>query len=85
MYIETIKLACLLEIVWLKIGDVTHKIGQCSSGVSIVESESESEVGGVTIELEIQWDGNQNITLDVKTKLGVGLSIQVRAQNIAYP
>ena len=33
------------------------------------------------MELEMQWDGNPNIVLDVKTRLGVGLPIQV---NIYY-
>ncbi|KAL5559763.1 hypothetical protein UlMin_035974, partial [Ulmus minor] len=50
------------------------------TGVSIVESESDA--GGVTMELEMQWDGNQSITLDVKTRLGVGLPIQVK--NIGF-
>ena len=44
-------------------------------GVSVVEGESES--GGVTMELEMQWDGNPDIVLDVKTRVGVGLPIQV--------
>ena len=42
-------------------------------GVSILEGDAE----GVTMELEMQWDGNPNIELDVKTRVGVGLPIQV--------
>lgn len=29
------------------------------------------------MELELQWDGNPNIVLDIKTKVGVALPIQV--------
>lgn len=29
------------------------------------------------MELEVQWDGNPNIVLDVKTRVGVKLPIQV--------
>ncbi|KAM6544008.1 hypothetical protein CsatB_008455 [Cannabis sativa] len=50
------------------------------TGVSIVEGESECR--GVTLELEIQWDGNPNIVLDVKTRVGVKLPIQVK--NIGF-
>lgn len=42
-------------------------------GVSIIEGDAK----GITMELEMQWDGNPNIELDVKTKVGVGLPIQV--------
>lgn len=31
------------------------------------------------MELELQWDGNPNIVLDVKTRVGVALPIQVLA------
>ncbi|GAV60535.1 C2 domain-containing protein, partial [Cephalotus follicularis] len=50
------------------------------TGVSIIESESGS--GGVTMELEMQWDGNPNIVLDINTKVGVALPIQVK--NIGF-
>lgn len=50
------------------------------TGVSILESKSEAD--GVTMELEIQWDGNPSIVLDVKTRLGVALPIQVK--NIGF-
>ncbi|KAF3447091.1 hypothetical protein FNV43_RR12271 [Rhamnella rubrinervis] len=50
------------------------------TGVSIVDEESNS--GAVTMELEMQWDGNPNIVLDVKTRVGVGLPIQVK--NIGF-
>lgn len=43
------------------------------SGVSIVEDDG----SGITMELELQWDGNPNIVLDIRTKLGVALPIQV--------
>uniref|UniRef100_A0A5B6ZBU4 Putative synaptotagmin-5-like n=1 Tax=Davidia involucrata TaxID=16924 RepID=A0A5B6ZBU4_DAVIN len=48
------------------------------TGVSIIEGDA----GGVTMELEMQWDGNPNIVLDIKTKVGVGLPIQVK--NIGF-
>lgn len=43
------------------------------SGVAIIEDESE----GVTMELEMNWDGNPSIILDIKTRLGVSLPVQV--------
>ncbi|KAE8056343.1 hypothetical protein FH972_013124 [Carpinus fangiana] len=46
------------------------------TGVSIIESESDAQ--GVTMELEMQWDGNQNIKLDIKTRVGVSLPVQVK-------
>lgn len=42
-------------------------------GVSIIE-DGES---GITMELEMNWDGNPSIILDIKTRLGVSLPIQV--------
>ncbi|KAG2700190.1 hypothetical protein I3760_07G220900 [Carya illinoinensis] len=50
------------------------------TGVSVIESESDSH--GVTLELEMQWDGNPNITLDIKTRVGVALPVQVK--NIGF-
>ncbi|CAI0629423.1 unnamed protein product [Linum tenue] len=44
------------------------------TGVSILESDS----SGITMELEMNWDGNPNIVLDVKTRLGVSLPVQVK-------
>ncbi|GLT72996.1 hypothetical protein SLA2020_448860 [Shorea laevis] len=41
------------------------------TGVAIIESESDTR--GVTMELEMQWDGNPNIKLDIKTRVGVAL------------
>lgn len=29
------------------------------------------------MELELQWDGNPSIVLDIKTKLGIALPVQV--------
>ncbi len=29
------------------------------------------------MELEMQWDGNPNIKLDIKTRVGVALPVQV--------
>ncbi|MFS7913509.1 putative synaptotagmin-like mitochondrial-lipid-binding domain-containing protein [Helianthus anomalus] len=42
-------------------------------GVSIIEGADE----GITMELEMNWDGNPSIILDIKTRLGVGLPVQV--------
>ncbi|XAR69393.1 hypothetical protein NMG60_11000946 [Bertholletia excelsa] len=44
------------------------------TGVSIVEDDAM----GVTMELEMQWDGNPKIVIDVKTKVGVVLPIEVK-------
>lgn len=44
-----------------------------SLGVSIIENGED----GVTMELEMNWDGNPNIVLDIKTRFGVGLPVQV--------
>ncbi|XP_058115645.1 synaptotagmin-5 isoform X2 [Magnolia sinica] len=48
------------------------------TGVTILEDGSE----GITMELEVQWDGNPSIVLDIKTRVGVALPIQVK--NIAF-
>ncbi|RZC53870.1 hypothetical protein C5167_012727 [Papaver somniferum] len=48
------------------------------TGVSIIEDGED----GITMELEMQWDGNPSIVLDIKTKLGVSLPIQVK--NIGF-
>ncbi|KAK9279953.1 hypothetical protein L1049_013637 [Liquidambar formosana] len=50
------------------------------TGVSIIEDECDD--GGITMELEIQWDGNPSIILDIKTRVGVGLPVQVK--NIGF-
>uniref|UniRef100_A0A2N9FT74 C2 domain-containing protein n=1 Tax=Fagus sylvatica TaxID=28930 RepID=A0A2N9FT74_FAGSY len=50
------------------------------TGVSIIESESDAR--GVTMELEMQWDGNPNIALDIKTRVGLALPVQVK--NIGF-
>lgn len=42
-------------------------------GVSILDDEGE----GVTMELEMNWDGNPSIILDIKTRLGLSLPVQV--------
>ncbi|KAI3513819.1 hypothetical protein L1887_12002 [Cichorium endivia] len=44
------------------------------TGVSVIEDEND----GITLELEMNWDGNPSIILDVKTRLGVGLPVQVK-------
>ncbi|KAM7459518.1 hypothetical protein LguiA_036512 [Lonicera macranthoides] len=44
------------------------------TGVSIVEGDSEA----ITMELELQWDGNPSIILDIVTRVGVRLPIQVK-------
>lgn len=43
-------------------------------GVSILDDEGE----GVTMELEMNWDGNPSIILDIKTRLGLSLPVQVK-------
>ncbi|KAF8400599.1 hypothetical protein HHK36_013898 [Tetracentron sinense] len=48
------------------------------TGVSIIEDGG----GGITMELELQWDGNPSIILDIKTRLGVVLPVQVK--NIGF-
>ncbi|CAL0305722.1 unnamed protein product [Lupinus luteus] len=50
------------------------------TGISIVEEDSGAN--GVTMELEMQWDGNPNIVLDIKTRVGVVLPVQVK--NIGF-
>lgn len=44
-----------------------------SLGVSIVEDGGD----GITMDLEMNWDGNPSIILDIKTRLGVALPVQV--------
>ncbi|KAI3687122.1 hypothetical protein L1987_80813 [Smallanthus sonchifolius] len=43
------------------------------TGVSV----NEGIPGEIAMELEMQWDGNPNVVLDIVTKLGVALPIQV--------
>ncbi|KAE8674413.1 Synaptotagmin-4 [Hibiscus syriacus] len=59
----------------MKFGKLTlGTIAPQFTGVSIVESESDE--GGITMELEIKWDGNPNIVLNINTRLGVSLPVQ---------
>uniref|UniRef100_A0A7N0TZC8 Uncharacterized protein n=1 Tax=Kalanchoe fedtschenkoi TaxID=63787 RepID=A0A7N0TZC8_KALFE len=44
------------------------------TGVSIIEDAGD----GITLELEMNWDGNPNIVLDIKTRLGMALPVQVK-------
>uniref|UniRef100_A0A0E0DJ34 C2 domain-containing protein n=1 Tax=Oryza meridionalis TaxID=40149 RepID=A0A0E0DJ34_9ORYZ len=44
------------------------------TGVSIIENDE----SGIVMELEMNWDANPSIILDVKTRLGVSLPIQVK-------
>ncbi|CAJ1937835.1 unnamed protein product [Sphenostylis stenocarpa] len=44
--------------------------------VTIVEEHSGPD--GVTMDLEMQWDGNPNIVLDIKTRVGVRLPVHVK-------
>ncbi|KAL1127945.1 hypothetical protein V6Z11_A13G213800 [Gossypium hirsutum] len=46
------------------------------TGVSIVESESGA--GGITMELELKWDGNPKIVLNINTRLGVSLLVEMK-------
>ncbi|KAJ8641266.1 hypothetical protein MRB53_017960 [Persea americana] len=48
------------------------------TGVAIVEDGD----SGITMELEMQWDGNPSIILDIKTRVGVALPVQVK--NIGF-
>ncbi|XP_061341048.1 synaptotagmin-4-like isoform X2 [Gastrolobium bilobum] len=50
------------------------------TGISIIEEDSGPN--GVTMEFEMQWDGNPNIVLDIKTRVGVVLPVQVK--NIGF-
>ncbi|KAM7490068.1 hypothetical protein LguiA_032989 [Lonicera macranthoides] len=47
------------------------------TGVSVIDGDD----GAITMELDFQWDGNPNITLDIKTRVGVGLPIQLYIVN----
>ncbi|CAA7397816.1 unnamed protein product [Spirodela intermedia] len=49
------------------------------TGITIIENKGRD---GITMELELQWDGNPSIILDIQTKLGVSLPIQVK--NVAF-
>ncbi len=51
-----------------------------SLGVSIIEN-GES---GITMELEMNWDGNPSIVLDIKTRVGLALPVQVMLNVAAY-
>ncbi|KAK3438136.1 hypothetical protein EUGRSUZ_C02757 [Eucalyptus grandis] len=46
------------------------------TGIWIVDAESKG--GQVTMELEMQWDGNPRIELDIRTRVGVGLPVEVK-------
>ena len=48
-------------------------------GVSIIEDGG----SGITMELEMNWDGNPSIILDIKTRLGVSLPVQVKKIRIS--
>ncbi|KAL6502094.1 Synaptotagmin-5 [Orobanche gracilis] len=48
------------------------------TGVSIIDGEPNE----IIMELDLQWDGNPNIVLDIKTRVGVALPIQVK--NIGF-
>lgn len=45
------------------------------TGISIIENNNES---GIVMELEMNWDANPSIILDIRTRLGVGLPVQVK-------
>ncbi|XP_040365587.1 synaptotagmin-4 isoform X2 [Rosa chinensis] len=46
------------------------------TGISLVESECGA--GGVTMEFEIQWDGDPDIVIDINTRVGLALPVQVK-------
>lgn len=49
-------------------------------GVSIIEDGAD----GITLELELQWDGNPSIILDINTRLGVALPVQVFCNSFVF-
>ncbi|KAL9313270.1 hypothetical protein ACSQ67_018722 [Phaseolus vulgaris] len=51
------------------------------TGVTIVEEDSGPD--GVTMDIEMQWDGNPNIVLDIKTRVGVVLPVQLRLLSVS--
>lgn len=44
-------------------------------GISIIEEDSGPN--GATMEFDLQWDGNPDIVLAIKTKVGIVLPVQV--------
>jgi len=60
-------LSSIWKIGWPRISGVP--------GIWIVDAESKG--GQVTMELEMQWDGNPRIELDIRTRVGVGLPVEV--------
>ncbi|XP_068641603.1 synaptotagmin-5-like [Aristolochia californica] len=50
------------------------------TGIAILEDGKDGK--GITMELELQYDGNPSIILDIRTRLGVALPVQVK--NIAF-
>ncbi|CAN6459589.1 unnamed protein product [Victoria cruziana] len=59
--------------IWPYVSEFIHVL-YVSTGVSIIEDGK----SGITMELEMQWDGNPSIILDVRTRVGVSLPIQVK-------
>ncbi|KZV41374.1 synaptotagmin-5-like [Dorcoceras hygrometricum] len=51
------------------------------TGVSIMDC-TDVDPGEVVMELDLQWDGDPNIVLEIKTKVGVSIPIQVK--NIGF-
>ncbi|XP_073130463.1 synaptotagmin-5-like isoform X1 [Henckelia pumila] len=51
------------------------------TGVSIMDCIDDNP-GEVVMELDLQWDGNPNIVLEIKTKVGVSIPVQVK--NIGF-
>lgn len=66
-----------IDFIHLELSSDTYTSCSCPIGVSILEGEA----GEVSMELEMQWDGNPNIVLDIKTRVGVGLPVQVIVSN----
>lgn len=50
-----------------------QRIRSCLSGVAIIDG----GIGETVMELELQWDGNPSIIIDIETRVGVKLPIQV--------
>ncbi|XP_073100165.1 synaptotagmin-5 isoform X1 [Elaeis guineensis] len=70
---------CLLRVLHTQLIHLNFALlNYCFNRVSIIED----DISGITMELELQWDGNPSIILDIRTKLGVALPIQVK--NIGF-
>ncbi|KAL0311755.1 UNVERIFIED_CONTAM: Synaptotagmin-4 [Sesamum radiatum] len=63
---------------WVQAEAIAGTVAPQFTGITVLESEPKELV----MEMEMQWDGNPNIVLDIKTRVGVALPIQVK--NIGF-